>query len=96
MDAKKQRTGDKMRGTIANIINKAARDRETLEKVYPGEVWDTAELIKLFEVIGFLAPFCKVRKLSTGEIGTVTFQHHPRFYFKFVSDEKLEEKYAEV
>uniref|UniRef100_A0A6M3LQY6 Uncharacterized protein n=1 Tax=viral metagenome TaxID=1070528 RepID=A0A6M3LQY6_9ZZZZ len=57
-------------------------EREELEKEH-GKVWNTKELIKDFEVISFLAPFVEVKEKSTGEKGSMMFQHNPRFYFAF-------------
>ena len=48
-----------------------------------GQVWDTQELERDFEVIGFLAPFVGVRRRSDGVVGSLLFQHWPRFYFRF-------------
>jgi len=58
-------------------------EREELEARF-GEVWDTAQLTAQFEVESFLAPFCMVRRKSDGALGTLEFQHRPRFYFRFV------------
>jgi len=41
------------------------------------------ELCKQFEVLGFMAPFVKVRDLDTRERGTLKFQHDPRYYFSW-------------
>lgn len=62
-----------------------ATERARLEAQYgKGNVWDTDEVRKLYEVEGFMAPFCVVRRLSDGQRGSLEFQHHPRFYFNFV------------
>jgi len=66
-------------------INTEPGDRESLEARY-GKVWDTQEMGADFEVIGFLAPIIVVRCRSDGCKGSLTFQHHPRFYFDFVLD----------
>jgi len=65
--------------------NDADTERARLEKEY-GEVWDTKELSENFEVVGFLAPYCVVRRKSDGKKGTIMFQHLPRLYFKFQED----------
>ena len=57
-------------------------ERERLEEQH-GEVWDTAELRRDFEVEGFGAPCVVVRRKSDGQRGTLFFQHSPRFYFDF-------------
>jgi hypothetical protein len=48
--------------------------------------WDTDQLRQEFEVIGFMAPFVAVRRLSDGVKGSMEFTHNPRFYFNFVED----------
>jgi hypothetical protein len=56
-----------------------ARDLETAE-----EKWTTDEVRELFDVIGFMAPFCVVRRKADGVKGSLEFRHHPRVYFNFV------------
>ena len=63
-------------------INAEPGSREYLEAKH-GEVWTTSELQRDFEVLGFLAPYCVVRRRSDGVKGSITFQHSPRFYFDF-------------
>jgi hypothetical protein len=48
--------------------------------------WTTDELREEFEVIGFMAPFCVVRRKSDGAKGSMEFTHNPRWYFNFVAD----------
>lgn len=48
-----------------------------------GQVWDTTELQQDFMVVGFLAPFVRVRRRDKGEEGSMEFQHEPRFYFNY-------------
>lgn len=48
--------------------------------------WTTAELTEEFEVIGFMAPFCVVKRRSDGVKGSMEFTHSPRFYFNFKPD----------
>ena len=59
--------------------------RKRLEKLYC-YVWDTAELSEQFEVLSFMAPFVIARDKTTGQKGTLTFQHRPRFYFDWQED----------
>jgi len=56
--------------------------RQELEREF-GQVWDTSELQRDFEVEGFGAPFVVVRRKSDGQRGSLEFQHMPRFYFSF-------------
>ncbi|MCA9124940.1 MAG: hypothetical protein H6822_06545 [Planctomycetaceae bacterium] len=59
--------------------------REALEAQH-GQVWDTSEMSKDFDAIGFMAPFIVVNRKSDGAKGSLEFQHSPRFYFNFVTD----------
>ena len=68
-------------------INSEPGSREALEARY-GQVWDTRELARDFEISGFLAPLIVVRRKSDGAKGSLEFQHQPRFYFNFVADGK--------
>ena len=62
-------------------INAEPDSREALEAQH-GQVWNTDELSRDSEVIGFMAPFVVVRRKSDGKKGGLEFQHSPRFYFK--------------
>ena len=57
--------------------------KEELERIYD-EVLTTSEAIERYEFIAFCAPFVEVRRKTDNQIGTLEFQHSPRFYFKFV------------
>jgi hypothetical protein len=63
-------------------INAQPGSREYLEAKH-GQVWDTSELSRDFEVIGFAAPLVVVRRKSDGVKGSLMFQHNPRLYFSF-------------
>jgi hypothetical protein len=63
-------------------INAQPADREALTARY-GQVWDTAELSRDFEVLGFLAPLVVVRRKVDGQLGSLEFQDHPRLFFAF-------------
>ena len=67
-------------------INSQAAERPGLERRY-GRVWDTAELAQDFEVLGFAAPFVVVRRKADQKLGSLLFQHHPRFFFAFREDQ---------
>jgi hypothetical protein len=73
------------RHTLAVEINALPVGRADLEARY-GRVWDTAELGREFEVVGFAAPFAVVRRRADDRLGSVLFQHWPRYYFAFVGD----------
>ena len=51
-----------------------------------GMVWDPAELATAFEIIGFMAPLVVARRKADGRIGSLEFQHQPRFYFNWQED----------
>ncbi len=66
-------------------INAAPGSREALEAQH-GQVWDTQELQRDFQVLGFLAPYTIVSRRSDGAKGSLQFQGSPRFYFNFMAD----------
>ena len=53
--------------------------RTEAEKLW-GQVWDTEELTRDFEVLGFSAPVVVVVRKSDGKKGSLQFQARPRFY----------------
>jgi hypothetical protein len=63
-------------------INGEAGSKEALQAKH-GEVWTTEELGQQFEIIGFMAPLCVVKRKSDGVKGSLEFQHSPRLYFNF-------------
>ncbi len=63
-------------------INADPGSREALEAKH-GHVYSTEELSELFEVVGFQAPYVVVRRRSDGVLGSMAFQHAPRYYFGF-------------
>lgn len=75
-------TTEDARRMLTQEINDKAADRAALEAKH-GQVWDTQELQRDFEVRGFLAPFVAVTRKADGAQGVLTFQHSPRFYFAF-------------
>ena len=76
---------ESLRRTRLAEINAHPGMRQELEAAH-GQVWDTDELARDFEVVGFLAPFVVVRRRSDGVKGSLEFQHSPRFYFNFAPD----------
>jgi hypothetical protein len=66
-------------------INSDPSGRESLEATH-GQVWSTDELRQDFDVIGFAAPLVVARRKANGKLGSLEFQHQPRFYFNFVAD----------
>jgi hypothetical protein len=63
-------------------INHQPGSREALEAQH-GQVWDTSEMSAEFSIDGFRAPFVVGTRKSTGERGSLMFQHDPRFYFSW-------------
>ena len=70
------------REQVATIKGEAT-EREQLEAKY-GQIWNTTEMQKDFQAIGFMAPYIVVKRKSDGVKGSLTFQHSPRFYFGFM------------
>ncbi len=73
------------RRTLLVQVNSDPRERAALEAEH-GQVWDATELARDFVVDGFMAPFVVVRRKADGAIGSLMFQHHPRYYFDWVQD----------
>jgi len=73
------------REMVAQMKANGPVPRHALETVF-GKVWDTEQLRAEFNVTGFMAPFVGVRRKSDNQIGTMTFQHHPRLYWGFAAD----------
>jgi hypothetical protein len=74
-----------IRRTMVQQINTDAGDRERLEAQH-GRVWDTQQLQADFEVLSFAAPLIVVREKKSGQMGSLFFQHQPRFYWGFQPD----------
>lgn len=74
-----------IRRQLAVVINGWLWSREHLEAEF-GQVWDSLELTGEFEVLGFRSPFVVVRRRRDQRLGSLLFQHAPRFYFAFVPD----------
>ena len=53
---------------------------------FEGETWTTDQLSETYEVLGFMAPFCVVKRRIDGVKGSLMFQHNPRVYYGFVAD----------
>ena len=76
---------EEARRRLAVEINSQATNRAALEERH-GPVWDAVELARDFEVLGFAAPLVVVRRRADQRLGSLLFQHHPRFYFAFEVD----------
>jgi len=75
-------TTESYRRSRQSELNSESGERKALESKY-GQVWNTAELSQDFVVSGFMAPYVVVKRKSDGVVGSLEFQHQPRFYFNF-------------
>jgi hypothetical protein len=73
---------EEIRKQMVSELNSVDNTKTDLETKY-GKVWTTSEMQEEFEVLGFMAPFVIVRKIDTGEKGSLMFAHSPRYYFEF-------------
>lgn len=71
-------------------INAVQAERDALAAKH-GQVWDTGELARDYDVEGFAAPFIVVRRKSDGARGSLMFQHWPRYYFGWKGAPALKE-----
>lgn len=69
-----------IRRNMVAEINAEPGSREYLEAKH-GQVWDTSELQREFDVLGFMAPLVVASRKSDGTRGSLMFQASPRFYF---------------
>jgi hypothetical protein len=76
---------ESIRREMVEQINAEPGSRDALQAEH-GQVWDTEQMQADFTVTGFLAPFVTVIRKSDGQLGTLKFQHSPRFYFDFEAD----------
>jgi hypothetical protein len=73
------------RARVAELAAQQTDNRAELEARH-GQVFSTMELREFYEVTGFMAPYVIVTERSTGKVGSMEFQHEPRYYFNFVED----------
>jgi hypothetical protein len=76
---------ENIRKALVAEINTDPGSREALEAAH-GQVWNTEELKRDFDVQGFMAPFVIVKRKSDGATGSLMFQHYERFYFDWKAD----------
>jgi hypothetical protein len=74
------------RRRVAELAAQQTDNRKELEQRH-GRVWNTAELGRDYEVKGFMAPYVIVRCKATDKLGSMEFQHEPRYYFGYQPDE---------
>lgn len=58
------------------------QDRTTLEASH-GKVWTEEELAQEFKVTAIIANKVVVVRKSDNQVGSLTYQNEPRFYFNF-------------
>jgi hypothetical protein len=73
------------RQALAVQINSQQAEHAALKAQY-GQVWSTAEMGRDFEALGFAAPFVIVQRRADHQLGSLLFQHRPRYYFSFQAD----------
>lgn len=66
-------------------INEDALPLEELQRRH-GQVWNTQDMARDFVVEGFGAPLVVVTRKADQKMGTLYFQHQPRFYWGFQED----------
>ena len=66
-------------------MNVEPGERAALESQH-GQVWEAQELARDFVVLGLMAPFVVVKRKADGAVGSLLFQHHPRYYFDWTQD----------
>ena len=55
--------------------------RELIERY--GKIYTTDQMLDLFDVGSFCAPYVMVPRKKDGAMGTIRFSHSPRYYFDF-------------
>jgi hypothetical protein len=76
---------EEIRRVLLVELNAEPVQRSIVECRY-GQVWSASELANEFAVVGFAAPFVVVRRKADNQLGSLLFQHHPRYYFAFQKD----------
>ncbi len=72
---------------LLKSINHRPRTREQIKEwLSTHTVWDTEEMRREFDILGFKAPFAIVLDKKSGQRGSVLFQNDPRYYFSFDPD----------
>ena len=77
---------EETRRTLLVQVNSQPAERAELEARH-GQVWNTSELATDFEVLGFAAPFVVVQRKADHKLGSLLFQHCPRYFFAFQEDQ---------
>ena len=85
----------KLRAMINSNVRAVAamageNDVRKLIEARQGQVWNTDELARDFEVLEFAAPLVVVRRRTDAVLGSLFFSHEPRFYWSFRPHEATE------
>jgi hypothetical protein len=67
---------------MTDDTNRTGQDRQALEAAH-GQVWDEGEAAEEYRVTAIIAPQVIVVRKSDGQVGSLTYQNEPRFYFTF-------------
>jgi hypothetical protein len=70
------------RRTKMNDNSQTGQNRQALEAAH-GNVWTEEEIAQEFRITAIIAPQVVVVRRSDGQVGSLTFQNDPRFYFNF-------------
>lgn len=73
---------EEARRTAVAAINRRPKERDEIEKIH-GQAWDTDQLGTDYEVLCFASPLVIVKRKSDGKVGSLFFQHYPRYYWGF-------------
>jgi len=76
------------RARVSELAAQQTDNRAELEARH-GQVWSTAELTEEFTVTGYMAPYVIVRRRKDDALGSLEFQHSPRYYFNFQEDRPI-------
>lgn len=67
---------------MSNNTNPTGLDRQALEAAH-GTVWSEEQFVKAFHVGAIIGTSMVVVRRADGQVGRITFQNQPRFYFDF-------------
>ena len=78
-------TEEMRRFAMKEMAKKSASYEKLVAHYGKDNVWTSKQVMKTFEVTSFMAPYCTCVRKSDGQVGSLIFQHSPRFYFNFVA-----------
>ena len=77
-----------MKGSEFDDMRRVLVEIEADQRDRPADAIDTNQLREQYEVLGFAAPFCLVKRKSDGVRGFLNFHHDPRYYYGFTPEGK--------